>query len=92
MTKRVILTDRTPLPAKELFKLKPGDKFVVYWAKDDDSQYVRMNYKTQVVKTNDGKTLEAKGDWIWEKEDFPDLKENLCDTSRGYAYFYKAKL
>lgn len=81
----------TRLSIRDLFAMKPGDKYRVYWAKDDDPQYVRLNYDTQTVLSNDGETL-TDGDYDWYlSEAHDDLDNNVLDTSRGLAYFYRAR-
>jgi hypothetical protein len=82
---------RVPLPIAELRKLRVGDKFVVYWAKDDDPERVRCNYETQTVAevTEDGIIL-TTNDYDWAPDGDTDLDGNVIDTSRGYAYFYRA--
>lgn len=83
---------REPLPAKELFQLKVGDKFVVFWAKDDDPQYTRLNYVTQTIVETDGNVIHVDDDgYEWSRDELVTDEENMLDTSRGYAYFYKAR-
>lgn len=80
---------RQKLSIKELFNLKPGEKFIVYWAKDDDPRDVRLNYKTQIITSNDKETITVDDlGYEWYKTECPDEEDNLLDTSRGYAYFY----
>lgn len=83
---------RKLLSISKLFRLLPGDKFIVYWAKDDDPQYVRLNYEVQIVAHNDGESLQTEDDYEWCRDECAGLnpEENILDTSRGHAYFYEA--
>lgn len=83
---------RKKLSIRKLFALPVGAAFVVYWAKDDSSHDVRLNYEKQVIGSNDGSCIMTKDKYDvyeWDKDDAPDLDDNLIDTSRGYAYFYQ---
>jgi len=82
---------RSPLPVGELFKLKPGDRFVAYWAKDDDPRDIRINYETLTVEANDGKTITDNGGFDWYTDEIVDPNGNQLNTSRGYAYFYRSR-
>lgn len=46
-----------PMNVEKLFSLKPGDQFRVYWCKDDDVNYRRLNYDIQTVVENDGDSI-----------------------------------
>lgn len=86
---------RRPLFIRRLFDLKPGDRYVVYWAKDDDHQDVRLDHVTQTVASNDSTTLQPTDDgyeWYLEECDRLDPEHNMLDTGRGYAYFYVAEM
>jgi hypothetical protein len=88
------MSKRVPLPAKEFFTLKPGDKFVVYWAKDDDPERVRLDYETQTVDSveRNGKEVTifpTDAGYEWSSSETCAAGENVLDTSRGYAYLYK---
>lgn len=78
------------MPVKELFKLKPGEKFRVTWAKDDDEENgSRLNYTLQTVKSNaNGIILENSGGYEWTKDEIISRDRNQLDTSRGIAYFF----
>lgn len=78
-----------PLAARDLFNLKPGDKFIVYWAKDDDKSYVRLDYEVQEVAEITGDTLYVTDpDYEWGRSEIVDPNRNELDTGRGTAYFY----
>lgn len=80
---------RTPLPVKKLLALRPGDKFVVYWAKDDDPQYVRLNYKTQVVAKIIEGGIRTVDNYDWYHSEIVEPDSNELDTSRGIATFFE---
>ncbi len=77
-----------PMPAKELFKLQPGDQFRVYWAKDDNINDLRLNYDLLTVETNDGTSILTEDCYDWHTGEMHDLENNMLDTTRGYAYLY----
>lgn len=85
------LTLRKRLPIKKLFELKPGEKFVVYWAKDDSDDDIRLDFAEQAVGSIDGETLRAEdAGYEWSIGKQTDMEDNMIDTSRGYAYFFEA--
>lgn len=82
---------RVPLKMRDFVQLKPGDRFVVYWAKDDNPAYVRLDYTVQEVGKNDGSCiLTEHGEYDWDFSKVADLDDNMLDTSRGHAYFYES--
>ena len=84
--------NRVPLPVGELFKLKVGDKFVVYWAKDDDdAEYLRLDFETQTIAETDGTSIHTKDDYEWDRGEIIKDDENTLNTSRGYAFFFRAE-
>lgn len=78
-----------PLTIKDLFKLKPGDKYVVYWAKDDKADDVRLNYETLEVETNVGGCIMSRS-YAWYIKQAIDKNSNQINTARGTAYFYRS--
>lgn len=81
---------RVPLPAKDLFTLPRGAAFVVYWAKDDDPQDVRLNYKRQEIAKTDGDLILTRDHYEWYRSEIVDPERNELDTSRGIARFFRA--
>jgi hypothetical protein len=78
-----------PLPARDLFNLKPGDTFVVYWAKDNDKSYVRLDHEVQEVAEIVGDTLYVTDpDYEWSRSEIVDPDRNELDIDRRIAYFY----
>jgi len=84
-----------PLPARDFFALKPGDKFVVYWAKDDDPANVRLNFEEQTVdaverdSTGGAIIFPTDEGYEWSTDEMCSPGESCLDTSRGYAYLYR---
>jgi hypothetical protein len=75
---------------QDVFSLKPGEEFVVYWAKDDDPDYVRFDFERRKVVEPGPTLVDDQGDdWYDEPGSVPDRADNLYDTSRGYAYFFQ---
>ena len=84
------MSAREPLPAGEFSTLKPGDQFIVYWAKDDNPEDVRLDDVTQTVVQNDGNEITTNDPGVsWDTGELITPEENCLDTSRGYAYLYK---
>lgn len=86
------------LSARELFELNVGDRFIVYWAKDDRHRDdVRLDYETHTVEkkfsNSDEGFFSGEGGYAWYKSEWSDEDgaENTLDTSRGYAYFFKVE-
>jgi len=91
-------SSRPELPISELFQLKPGEKFVVFWAKDDNMRDIRLKYETHSIESTfegfEGKDpgfFSGDGHYAWYKHEWceEDGSSNMLDTSRGYAYFFK---
>lgn len=86
-----------PLPAKDFFALKPGDKYVIYWAKDDDVRDLRLNFAVQTVDSIIGSLNDPHGLTIfpddegyeWTSHEMIEPGDNTLDTSRGYAYLFR---
>lgn len=83
--------DLQPLPSSEFFALKPGDRFVVFWAKDDSPSDVRLNYEEQVVASvgSDGTIYPTDAGYEWSLRERTSPRENVLNTSRGYAYLFR---
>ena len=82
--------NREKLPIRKLFNLKPGDKYVVYWAKDDNPRDVRLDHEVQTVEeVTETSVFPTDHGYIWDLGKAPDLDDNELDTGRGYAYFYR---
>jgi predicted nucleic-acid-binding Zn-ribbon protein len=81
-----------PLPAKDLFKMKPGDRFRAYWCKDDNEENCRLNYTVMEVKSNKNGVILCKDEWYsFYEDEIIAPEENILDLySRGYCYLYKA--
>jgi hypothetical protein len=79
-------------PIRDMKNLQVGDKFVVYWAKDDDPVHsLRCDFETQAVHSiKDGVILTVCA-YEWDLNDNFGEEHNAIDTSRGTAYFYKAR-
>lgn len=80
-----------PMTGEEFKKLRPGDMFWVYWAKDHNPEDIRFNGPERVYEVYEEYSYvltEYKcgpGDQ-WE---FPeDDDSNEADTSRGVAYYF----
>ena len=83
----------TPLPAKELFELPIGARFIVYWAKDNDAvNALRLDYEEQTIEGYDdhGSILTNDG-YEWQKQEITGPNSNMLDTGRGYAFFYRVR-
>lgn len=78
-----------PLSCKELFTLGVGDRFIVYWAKDDNPEYVRLNYKTQTIASKEKGMIYTKDGYDWYESEVISMAGNELNTSRGIARFYK---
>jgi len=82
--------NRIPMTKAELVKLQPGDQVVVYWAKDDNPEYVRCDFETQTVLQYNPElqelVVEEGYEWYLNRMEDDDTSEN---TSRGYAYFFR---
>jgi hypothetical protein len=77
-----------PLMVSELFDLKVGDSFIVYYAKDNDFEFVRLDYeRLKIVEKSEDKIYCEDG-WEWRRSQIVD-NTNKLDTSRGFAYFYR---
>lgn len=83
---------RVPLSLAELVLLKPGDNFIVYWAKDDNDRDIRCNYEEQVVESVDpDNVLTTNGyRWYFHRDIVLTPEENMINGDRGTIYFYKA--
>lgn len=81
----------SPLPIKELFALPVGASFLVYYAKDDDPiNALRLNYDRQYVgRIEDGTLTTTDPGYEWYLKETEDLDNNVLDTGRGLARFYK---
>lgn len=86
------------LTIAELIKFKIGDRFVVYWAKNDNSSDVRIDYETQtvssieLVQTQWGERWEihTEEDWYFgfsNKQDI--LNNNIVDGWPRNCCIYK---
>ncbi len=92
-------TSLEPMTMDELFALKEGDKFVVWWAKDDNPDNVRFDFELRTVESckpsgKDNVIVTDSESDTWELDEVPaeDMEWNGYDTSRGYAYFFHPKL
>lgn len=81
-------THLKPMPMEAFFNLPVGGKFVVWWAKDDNPQDVRFNFEHRSCAERQLDSLTDSDFDEWEVNRVPDLKSNLYDTCRGYAYFF----
>jgi len=75
---------------EEIQALKLGDRVHIFYAKDDNPEYVRSNFEHEVVEFRDEVILTRGGDtvWDWDVKDY-DPPVRAIDTCRGYAYFRK---
>jgi len=80
-----------PLSAREFFKLKKGDQYRVYWAKDDNPSDVRLNYEVLTITRIDGDCI-MSGGYAWYREEVIDFDSNELYSSRGVAKLYKPEL
>jgi len=72
----------------ELFSLKPGDKFRVYWAKDDDPRNnLVFDYELFEVGQVTPSVIWSTCGEVWERARF--VSGTAYNTSRGYAHFYR---
>lgn len=90
-----MIKKRVRLNTKELALMPPGSKFIVYWAKDNDENDVRLNDKIQEVASNtrklSGNVIMTKDMYEWDTRKEVNPNDNRIDTDRGYAYFYKVQ-
>ena len=86
--------DYIPLSIKDLRKLKLGDMFRVFWAKDNDLKDIRWEFQlVRVAEITEDYIVDMNGDqWFLDKNAVVSEDVNYADTSRGDAYFYKAEL
>jgi len=81
------------MPLSVFFALKPGDSYLVKWAKDDDAENgLRLDYERQTVAENRPEGIyPTDSSYEWTRDEAhhdPKLEGNALDTGRGLAYFY----
>jgi hypothetical protein len=85
------VTDLKPLSMDAFFKLKVGDKVMVYYAKDGSPNDIRINHETlTVLSANAGDIVTGDFDWHRTQNTVKDPTSNVYHTGRGDAYFYEA--
>ena len=87
--------DLEPMPASKFFLLPVGAQVWIYWAKDDDPNYVRMNgiYSVAEALDSDGVILVEAGSSYYDfsRDILNRIQpgENIIGDCRGYAYAYE---
>ena len=78
------------MSVRELFSLKPGDKFIADWHKDDNPKYHRFNMEEMIVASNDGNTLTTEDcvEFYTSEIIHNNWDINELDLSRGSCFFY----
>lgn len=86
------MSSLTELLCSDLVNMKIGREIVVFYAKDDNLENVRLNYEILKIKEKkqEGSTTEIYCSKSWSFEiQKSEYKGNSSETSRGTIYFYK---